>query len=59
MGHGLLEIRPNENVLEVGFGPGVGIQILAGLTAMLTAAGFSEGQLVQADQSFCALAIKP
>lgn len=26
---GLLDIRPNDTVLEVGFGPGVGIQILA------------------------------
>jgi ubiquinone/menaquinone biosynthesis C-methylase UbiE len=152
---GLLEIRPNDKVLEVGFGPGVGIQILAraapagyvagvdysgemveqatarnrqaieaglvdlrhgsveslpfadntfdkalainsmqvwpdavvglqalrrvlkaggrvalgftahsrqpsaGLTEMLAAANFTEAHLVQADQGFCALAIKP
>jgi hypothetical protein len=30
----------------------------AGLTEMLSAAGLSEGHLVQADQSFCVLAIK-
>src|SRR6266511_2833082 len=29
----LLHIQPNDKVLEVGFGPGVGIQLLAGLAS--------------------------
>jgi hypothetical protein len=30
---GLLDIKPNDKVLEVGFGPGLGIQFAAGLTS--------------------------
>ncbi len=30
---GLLELQPNDKVLEVGFGPGVGIQIMAGVAS--------------------------
>ena len=35
----LLDIRPNDRILEVGFGPGVGIQLLAGVASAGYVAG--------------------
>src|ERR1700730_16120070 len=36
---GLLDIKPNDKVLEVGFGPGLGIRLAAGLTSTGYVAG--------------------
>lgn len=44
--------------IALGFTPYSG-QSRAGLTEMLTAAGFTETHLVEADKGFCALAVKP
>jgi len=39
----LLDVRPTDKILEIGFGPGVGIQLLAGLV--------SSGRIVGIDDS--------
>ena len=45
---GLLEIQRNDKVLEVGFGPGVGIRLLAGLASAGYVAGVdASGEMVQ------------
>jgi ubiquinone/menaquinone biosynthesis C-methylase UbiE len=47
---GLLDIQPNDRVLEVGFGPGVGIQLLAKSASAGYVAGvdYSEAMVAQA-----------
>jgi ubiquinone/menaquinone biosynthesis C-methylase UbiE len=46
----LLEVEPTDKILEVGFGPGVGIQMLARLTPSGLVAGvdYSNEMLAQA-----------
>jgi SAM-dependent methyltransferase len=39
LGDRLLDIKPNDKVLEVGFGPGLGIELAAGLTSTGYVAG--------------------
>ena len=58
---GLREMRrvmKPEGRIALGFTPYSG-QSKSGLPEMLTAAGFTEAHLVEAEEGFCALAIKP
>jgi ubiquinone/menaquinone biosynthesis C-methylase UbiE len=54
---GLLEIVPNDRVLEVGFGPGVVIQRLSKLAPAGHVAGIDQGEMLEQAQARNATAI--